>query len=162
MSREAKILSQMQAYCVRAERCKFDIYKRLARYADELDTQAQTRIISSLIEDRFVDELRFASAYARDKYRFNGWGPRKIAMELKQRKIDDATIQSALDNLSRGDNALPDQLAELMQSKLRSIKAQTPYETYQKLMRWAVGRGFEYAHCKRIASELIDQIDIDE
>ncbi len=162
MNREAKVLSKMQAYCIRGERCKNDIYKKLAPYAEDLDAQAQARIIRSLILDRFIDEERFAKAYARDKYRFNGWGPRRIALELKQRRIDDATIQSALDDLSKGDDALPDQLAELMQNKLRSIKAQTPYETYQKLMRWAVGRGFEYAHCKRIASELLGQLDFDE
>ncbi|WP_308587455.1 regulatory protein RecX [uncultured Porphyromonas sp.] len=153
MKTEEELLNRMQAYCARTEHCRSEVAAKLRRAGiDELMIE---RLLQRLVEDRFIDEDRFARAYARDKYRFNGWGPKRIASELAKRRIPDSIIGSTLLDLEEGEDKIEDNLPRLLERKLRSIKDADDRGRLHRLVRWAVGRGFEYEQVMREASRLL-------
>ena len=72
-----KVLDSLQAQCARREYCVSDIRLKAVRKLDG-DTQAAEEIVESLVADRFVSDLRYAGAFAREKASLSGWGPVKI------------------------------------------------------------------------------------
>ncbi|KKC51803.1 regulatory protein RecX [Porphyromonas gulae] len=153
MKTEEELLNRMQAYCARTEHCRSEVATKLRQAgADELMIE---RLLQRLVEDRFIDEERFARAYARDKYRFNGWGPKRIALELAKRHIPDSIIGTTLSDLEEGEDKIEDSLTRLLERKLRSIKDTDDRNQLHKLVRWAVGRGFEYEQVMKEASRLL-------
>ena len=76
-----QVLARLQRQCSRMEYCSRDIYRKALK-ALEGDAEAAERIVASLRADRFVDDLRYASAFAREKASLQGWGPVKISFQL--------------------------------------------------------------------------------
>lgn len=90
-------LALMQKYCVYQDRCHSEVRTRLIEhqvYGDELE-----EIISSLIADNFLNEERFATAFATGKCKIKRWGRVKIRQELKRRQISEYCIKKALRSL---------------------------------------------------------------
>ena len=80
MTREEEILAKLQALCVKREYCTYDIMRKAKDLLKE-DADADARanlLVNSLVADGFVDDMRYCSAYAREKSAFDGWGPLKI------------------------------------------------------------------------------------
>ena len=77
----AKMLDRLQTQCVKREYCRSDIFRK-ALTAFDGDKDAAERLVASLVEDRFVDDSRYAAAFAREKARLSGWGPVKISFAL--------------------------------------------------------------------------------
>ena len=92
---EKKVLESLQRRCARAEYCSSDIYRKALKAMDG-DAEAAARITASLVKDRFVDDLRYASAFAREKASLQGWGAVKIRFMLRGKGIDEATVGQAL------------------------------------------------------------------
>ena len=99
------------------------------------------RILDSLVDDRFVDDRRFARAFAADKMRFSGWGRYKIMRGLMAKRIDRATIDQALDALDVDEYAST--ARRVLISKARAIAEGNTYEGRTKLFRFGASRGFE-------------------
>lgn len=130
----------MEALCARSEQCSYDIMTKLLRTGlsrDDID-----RVMQSLTDKRFVDDVRFAAAYVRDKYRFARWGRRKIAMALRAKRIDSGTVGRALDEAVDQDEYVA-VLRDLMRAKARTITEGNSYEGRTKLFRFAASRGYE-------------------
>ena len=72
-----EILYKLAARCSVSEQCLNDIENKLAKY--DLPEEERTRILRHLVEEKYVDDQRYAEAYVRDKYRFNKWGRMKIS-----------------------------------------------------------------------------------
>lgn len=140
----------MAAYCSRAERCPADIRKKLT--ALEISPREQDKIIAYLEQQGFVDEARFARAFVNDKSRYNGWGAYKITFELRNRHIAPAIIDEALRSINPDESH--DRLTGILKQKLRSIKGANAYEVKQKLVRFAVGRGFSLDEIEKGLREL--------
>jgi len=132
-------LSKVQNLCSKQEKCCFDIRKKLDLWQLSLDEQ--DKIMQSLIDDKFIDENRYAVFYVRDKYRFNKWGRRKITYHLKKKKIPELIIANALEGIS--EQEYENNLEEILASKVRSIREDDPYKLKAKLYRFAESRGFE-------------------
>ena len=98
-------------------------------------------IISRLLKNRFLDDTRFAESYVRDKYRFCGWGKRKIVNGLYEKRVKKEIIDSALNSID--EEEYESVLVRFVKTKIRTIKAETNREFQQKLFRSAVMRGFE-------------------
>ena len=103
--------------------------------------------------DRYIDDSRFCRLFVRDKLRFDRWGRRKIEQALYQKGVDAAIIEAAIE-------AVPDEdwleaLRPLIAAKRRSLKAENKYEESAKLMRFAIGRGFDM----RLVRQCIDDAD---
>lgn len=148
---EKEALLRLAALCAQREHCQWEMTEKLRKW--EIGEEAQARIMQKLVSGRYVDDERFARAFAMDKVRYNKWGRRKVEQALWQKHIDDDIRQRVLDDIS--DEEYLNILRPLLKQKRRTTKAASDYELDQKLIRFAVGRGFTF--------DIIRQcIDVDE
>lgn len=140
-----ELLYKLAARCSTSEQCLSDIESKLNRY--ELTEEEKTRIIRHLIEEKYIDDSRYARAFVRDKYRFNKWGRIKIAQGLRMKGIDNETIKEAMEAIDETEyNRI---LRELIAAKRKSTHGRSEYEVNGKLIRFATGRGFEFASIRQ-------------
>ena len=140
-----EILYRLAARCSTSEQCLSDIEAKLGRY--DLTEEERTRILRHLVEEKYVDDRRYAEAFVRDKYRFNKWGRIKIAQGLRMKNIDSETISTALEAIDEEEYL--EILGDLIKAKRKSTKGRSDYEVNAKLCRFATGRGFEYEAIKK-------------
>lgn len=131
--------NKAENYCIKVERCRQEVRKKLSQWGTA--PEDIEKILDKLIDDRFIDETRYARAFVRDKYRFNGWGRKKIEMSLKMKAVDSRDINEGLEEIDEQEYI--DILERLLKNKKKSTKAESDYELNAKLMRFAAGRGFE-------------------
>ena len=137
---EKKSLSRLQRLCSRAEYCSRDIYRKAL--ADmEGDGEAAARIVASLVGEGYVDDLRYSSAFAREKAALQGWGPVKIRFQLRSKGISDSIIETALGEVDPG--ASSSRLDRLLAARAKSLKGDP--QAKLKLLKFALGRGYEYS-----------------
>lgn len=145
-TREKKPKSAIQALqslmrlCARAEKSSGDAM-RLMRGWGVPETEREG-VLAKLIEQRFIDDHRYAEAYVREKSNLAGWGARKIAFQLRQKGISKEIISATLATLD-GDAQLG-QLTTKLERKMRTTKASNNYELRGKLLRYGLGLGFDY------------------
>jgi len=147
---DAKVLSRLQALCSRREYCCKDIYDKALKALDG-DSDAASEMLASLKADRFVDDARYAAAFARDKSSLSGWGPVKIRFALSRKGIDASTVAGALSEID-ADKA-SDKLTALIQAKYRTLKGEP--DAKLKLLRFALGRGYDYDAVKPVVESVL-------
>jgi len=130
----------LAALCAQAEHCQYEMLEKMRRW--ELSEDAQARVMAKLVKERYVDDERYAQAFVKDKIRYNKWGRRKVEQALWQKRIDESIRKRVLDEVD--DDEYLSILRPLLKQKRKTIKAQNDYELNQKLMRFAVGRGFTF------------------
>ena len=130
----------LAALCAQAEHCQWEMVEKMRKW--EIPEEAQARIMERLVKERYVDDERFARAFAKDKVRYNKWGRRKVEQALWQKRIDEDIRKNVLNGID--DEEYLSVLRPLLKQKRKSIKAQNDYELNQKLMRFALGRGFTF------------------
>ena len=137
---EQEAYLQLAALCAQAEHCEQEMRDKMRRW--ELDETVQNRIVDRLIKERYVDDERYARAFVKDKIRYNKWGRRKVQQALWMKRIDADIQQRVLDEIDAKEYL--DVLRPLLKQKRKSIKAESDYELNQKLLRFALGRGFGF------------------
>ena len=137
---EQEAYLQLAALCAQAEHCQQEMRDKMRRW--ELDETVQNRIIDRLIKERYVDDERYARAFVKDKIRYNKWGRRKVQQALWMKRIDADIQQRVLDEIEEKEYL--DILRPLLKQKRKSIKAGSDYELNQKLLRFALSRGFGF------------------
>jgi regulatory protein len=100
-------------------------------------------IIGNLIEEDYLNELRFAKTYARGKFRMKAWGRIKIIQSLKQKGINDYCIKEAMKEINIDD--YKETLHLILAQQLEKCPDLTPFERKSKSFRYALSRGFESA-----------------
>ena len=135
---EQEAYLSLAALCAQAEHCQWEMLEKMRRW--ELSDEAQARVMERLMKERYVDDERYAHAFVKDKVRYNKWGRRKVEQALWQKHIGDSVRQQVLDEVD--DDEYISILRPLLQQKRRSTKAASDYELNQKLIRFAVSRGF--------------------
>ena len=135
----ARCLSRLQKLCSKAEYCRSDVFRKALKDL-EGDREAAGKVLDSLVEERYVDDARYASAFAREKASLQGWGPVKIRFQLRGKGIADAVIDAALKEIEpeRADA----RLLQLLQAKARSLQGDP--QARLKLIKFALSRGYEY------------------
>lgn len=133
-------LARLEGMCARAEHCSGEMRAKLRAW--KISPADADAIVASLEQRRFVDDERFARAYARDKLLFSKWGKRKIAQGLAAKRVDRDTIIQAVGELDQATYVRT--LDAVLASKLRQDPAMLEsYEGRAKLLRFAMQRGFE-------------------
>ncbi|MBA4411312.1 MAG: regulatory protein RecX [Bacteroidota bacterium] len=125
--------------CSRSEKCTSEIQDKLKLWG--LSAEESESVIKKLITEKYLDDERFARAYAKDKFRFNRWGKQKIEYMLRAKRINQETVKLALEEIT--DEGYSSELLKLIADKEKSIKAKDKFDKRNKLMRFAMGRGFE-------------------
>lgn len=129
---------RMADLCARAEHCEQEVREKLRKMGlPETETE---KIIDFLIEGRFIDNARYARAFANDKVRFAGWGRRKIRMALMLKRIPSADIAEALEQIDKKEYA--EALARAAESKCRGLDL-GEYADRTRLFRSLAQKGFE-------------------
>ena len=137
---EQEAYLQLAAICAQAEHCEHEMRDKMKRW--ELDETVQNRIIDRLTKERYIDNERYARAFVKDKIRYNKWGRRKVQQALWMKRIDNDIQQRVLDEIDEKEYL--DVLRPLLKQKRKSIKAESDYELNQKLVRFALSRGFTF------------------
>lgn len=136
---EKEALSKAERYCAYQERSQQEVRDKLYEWGQY--PSAAENIIARLIEQNFLNEERFAKAYAIGKFRQKGWGKIKIKHGLKLKKVSDPLIKKALNSIN-GDEYWQ-MLTAIIQKKEASIKEKDPFKRRYKLHQYALSRGFE-------------------
>ena len=140
MKSEKEAYLTLAALCARAEHCQWEMLEKMRRW--EVPEEAQARVMQRLVKERYVDDERYARAFVKDKIRYNKWGRRKVDQALWQKHIDEDIRKRVLDEVD--DEEYLGVLRPLLKQKRKSTKANSDYELNQKLMRFAMGRGFTF------------------
>ena len=148
---EEQALQKLAALCSQSEHCTSEMKEKMTRWG--IDEDAQQRVVEYLVANRYVDDRRYARSFVNDKLKYNKWGPRKIEQSLWMKHIDESILREAIDDVDNEEYISV--LRPLLTSKRKTTKAETDYEMNQKLLRFAIGRGFTFEQVK----EVIDDVD---
>ena len=133
-------LSSLMRLCARSEKSSGDAM-RLMRTWRVPEEECQG-VLQKLIDQRFIDDRRYAEAYTREKSSLAGWGRKKIALQLRAKGVVREIVDEVLASLDSDEQA--ECLADKLQRKLRSTKAASEYELRGKLLRYALSLGYDY------------------
>ena len=147
---QKRILDRLRGLCSRREYCYADVLKK-AKDALDGDAQAAKEVADLLVEDKYVDDLRYASAFARDKSAIQGWGEVKIRYMLSAKGVPRAVIDKALEEIDQ--DKADSRLEKLLQNKLKSLKDDP--QRRLKLLRFALGRGYSYDEVNSLINTLL-------
>ena len=150
---EQEAYLQLAALCAQAEHCEQEMRDKMRRW--ELDETVENRVIDRLTEERYIDNERYARAFVKDKIRYNKWGRRKVQQALWTKHIDKDIQQRVLDEIDEKEYL--DVLRPLLKQKRKSLKAGNDYELNQKLVRFALSRGFTFDIIRQCLN--VDEID---
>jgi regulatory protein len=130
---------RIENWCAYQERSQQDVRNKLYEYGlHESDVE---EIITELISNNFLNEERFAIAFAGGKFRMKKWGKIKIKVELRAKKVSDYCINKALKQIP--DNDYLSTLEKVVSQKMRQVKEPNKIKKHYKLIQYASSRGFE-------------------
>ena len=94
---EQEALNKAAAYCTQCERCTSEVVAKLTAWG--MTSSQRERITATLTDEKFIDDERFCRAFVNDKLRFNRWGRIKIAAALREKRLPQASIKDALEQI---------------------------------------------------------------
>ena len=134
-----QVLDKMAKYCAYQERCVKDVIDKLKTF--EISEKELKDILNYLIDNRFVNNERFAKAFVRGKINQSGWGLNKIRFHLMQKGIEKGLIDEALQAFD--EEVYHQRLVEILTTKAKTVKAANDFEKKRKLAAYAMQKGFE-------------------
>ena len=134
-----KALLKLMKMCSLGEKCEKDSVELLKRW--KVDADKHDEIIAYLIENKYIDNIRFAFAYTRDKSNFSAWGETKIKMALRAKGISNNIIEDAISSID--ENSMIEKTEKALDTKLRNLKYKDNYDLRNKLLRFAFSRGYD-------------------
>lgn len=149
-----KVLGRLQTQCSKREYCSSEILAKAVKML-EGDSEAAAQVLESLVADKYVSDLRYASAFAREKSSIQGWGKVKIAYMLSAKGISRDTINEAFEDID--DDSASRKLENVIRVKYRLL-ADDP-QCKLKLLRFALGRGYSYDEVKNIIDKVMTDGD---
>jgi regulatory protein len=144
------ILQKIRHYCSYQERCISEVEQKLK----ELTVQKKKipEIINQLQKEGYLNEERFAKAFAGGKFRLNKWGRHKIEFEMRIRGIPELMIQEGMAEID--DAEYLQTLKELMIHKFNEIKSDKIVNIREKIINFASGKGYEMEFILGILKEM--------
>ena len=137
-----QMLQKSEAFCAYQERSSFEVIEKLKRMGAEDGEILQ--VLNALIDAKFLDDERFAKAYAVGKLRIKHWGVNKIKQGLQLKRIDRELIEQAIAAMYDEENYIGI-LQQVAQRKWQELhKEKDPWMRKQKLFRFLASRGFNY------------------
>ncbi len=133
-------LQKLKHYCAYQERCHSEVKEKL--YALGVWSKDHDEIIASLIEENYLNEERFAIAFAGGKWRIKQWGRVKIKYELKQKQVSEYCIRKALKQIEEEEYLRV--LSELAEEKYASLKNEQYLIRRKKTIDFLVYKGYEH------------------
>lgn len=132
-------LQKLKHYCAYQERCHSEVKEKL--YQLGVWKKNHDEIITTLVEENYLNEERFAIAWAGGKWRVKHWGRVKIIYELKQKQVSEYCIKKALKQIDEDEYL--ETLNKLAADKYAGLKSEQYLVRKKKTMDYLVSRGFE-------------------
>ncbi len=173
-----RILDRMRMLCSRREYSSAEMFMKisssLARSCPEMEEEEIARLaaeaVSSLVADRYVDDARYACAFARDKAVISGWGRVKIRRSLAVKGLGKDIIEDALAAVDLHESS--DKMEKVLMTKFRSLSSSLSRKSGKdssgklpmkqdlkiRLLRFAAGRGYGYEEAAPVVERLISGI----
>ena len=145
-----QVLDKMARYCAYQERCVKDVREKLKTF--DIAQEAKDEILDYLLDNRFVNDERYAKSFVRGKVNQSGWGLNKIRFHLVQKGIDKDIIDEALGQTD--DETYRQRLIDILKVKAKTVKAATDFEKKRKLAAYAMQKGFEGGLVWEVVKEL--------
>ncbi len=143
-----RLLNSLQRLCSKTEYCSKDIYSKALRKSD---APTASLILGDLRRDGFVDDARYAVAFAREKAALTGWGPIKIRSALAAKGISGEGVTLALQEVDPARSR--ERLQHLLESRAKNLHSDP--QAKLKLLKYALSRGYEYDSIREIVDGLI-------
>ena len=135
----AEAQQKLEHYCAYQERCHQEVVNKLQELG--MIPAAIDAIISSLIQNNYLNEMGFAQSFARGKFRIKKWGKNRILRELKRRNISNYNIKKGMEQISEEDYHTT--FLELFEKRKKEV-ARLPIEHQKKkLISYLSYRGWE-------------------
>ena len=136
-----KALEKAKHYCAFQERCHREVREKL--YSINLKKHEVETLLTQLIEEGYLNEERFAVAFAGGKFRIKQWGKVKIGFELKQRQVSDYCIRNALNTINNADYNKT--FIALANKKLQSLATEkNVFRKKRKVQDYLLQKGYEH------------------
>ena len=147
---EAK--QKIEAWCAYRERCHFEVTTKLKEFS--LDKEDVDNLLAHLIQERFVNEQRFADAFVSGKYRIKKWGRNKIIQQLKLKHVPESCILSALKTEIDFDE-YKNNLFQLATRKWNE-KSGDLIQKRLKVAQFLYNKGYEYELIQEVLDEILN------
>lgn len=145
-----QVLDKMAKFCAYQERCVKDVKDKLRTF--DISQEEKDKILEYLMENRFVNDERFAKSFVRGKINQSGWGVNKIRFHLIQKGIDKDIIEEVLGQTD--EEFYRQRLVDVLKTKAKTVKADSDFEKKRKLAAYAMQKGFEAALVWEVLKEL--------
>lgn len=143
-------LSKAKHYCAYQERCHSEVKDKL--YGFGLNGSEVGQIISTLIEENYLNEERFAILYACGHFRTKNWGRVKIKYQLKKKMMSEYCIKKALASINAEEYVKT--LTRLAEQKLKILRNEkNQFIKHKKLQDYLLQKGFETDLIKEVVNK---------
>jgi regulatory protein len=146
-------LQKLRQYCAYQERSHYEARQKL--YELGIRKQDQDEIISTLIEEDYLNEERFARAFAGGKFRMKDWGRKKIYYALREKRVSEYNIKQAMKEIDEEEYLK--NLKEMAQEKYESLKNEQYLVRKKKTVDHLLQKGYEPDLVTRAVNELAHQ-----
>ena len=145
-----QVKEKMMAYCAYQDRCVWEAKRKMSE--KQVSTDVQQEVLGYLLEEKFIDEERFAKAFCRGKFNMKKWGRKRLSMELKMRGIPEDLIRKGLSEIDP--YAYYDTLLAELEKRWEREKETDPKKKNYKVTQYLMSRGFEYDLIRDAISDL--------
>ena len=135
---EKLILQKMRSYCMYQERCIQEVKKKLTRL--QVVPKTKSKIINHLIDDDYLNEVRFTTSFIQGKLRIKKWGRLKLNYELKKRGVKKFIIDKEINKISKEDYY--DYFNEFSNNKIKILKG-SKEQKKRSFINYFTYRGWE-------------------
>jgi len=146
-------LQKLRQYCAYQERSHSEVQQKL--YELGIRKQDHDEILSTLIEEDYLNEERFAKAFAGGKFRMKDWGRKKIFYALKEKRVSEYSIKQAMKEIDEEDYWK--NLKELVEEKYGTLKDEQHLVRKKKTNDYMLQKGYEFDLVTKAVNELINQ-----
>lgn len=146
----SQLIHKLEQYCAYQERCHADVHTKLRSLTN--DSSEIDDVIVHLIEHNYLNEERFARAFARGKNRIKHWGKSRIVAELKQRKISATIIKLALTELD--ENEYDASFLAIAEKKWESLNEPNIMKKRKKFCDFLLRKGYDSAQVYVVMREI--------
>jgi regulatory protein len=135
-----KAWEKARHFCAYQERNHREVKEKL--YSFGLYKEEVEQLLSKLIEENFLNEERYALAFAGGKFRMNSWGRIKITHALREKQLSAYCIRMAISAIDE-DQYLR-RLHQLASAKQQELQQRYQgWQLNQKIFQYLLQKGYE-------------------
>ena len=140
-------LARARKYCAYSERSRVEVARKLKEYGvmeGDIDM-----ILEKLVKEGFLNEKRFASAFAGGKFRMKKWGRNRIKIEMERKGLSSELISNGLSELPEKEyldtiDGLLNKKWKMLQRRGTGNISKPTLADKQKLIRFVLQKGYEH------------------